>query len=344
MIFYSILSQTVEEPFFMTIKDIARHFNTSVSVVSRALNDTGYVSSDKRNAIKEYALQHHYQPSHVAQQLKRSRRDMIGIIMPWVLRNQMNFVPMLLNMLHTSQKEWHMVIGNNESSVAQLATMPVGKIIAVNITSEQYPAIRRAAGQGIEILNVMGFCQDIPSIRFTHEKVMYDCMKQLTGAGHRRIAYVGMDLERPQTNLHRYYLKMARQGLLQAAAENQISMRKAENMIYADSNYDLDRSAIETMIKNYRPTAIIVWPEQAESMIYNICHKLQLRIPDDISLIGLGGNDMLNGFYPQLTHYRFDYQAILEVIKEFIALAPGEYSGHRELDFKFYPGESIKTI
>ena len=264
--------------------------------------------------------------------------------MPWVLRNQMDFISMMLNMLHDAQKNCQLIIANNESGADQLAAMPVEKIIAVNITSEQYPAIRRAVAQGIAVLNVMGFCEDIPSVRATHEKVIYDCMKHLTGAGHRRIAYVGLDLERPQTNLHRYYLKMARMGLRKAAEESNIVLQKNVNMLYCDVKFNFDAGKIRQMLKDYKPTAVIAWPEQAEAILYRICHEMALNIPRDISLIGMGGNDMLSGFNPQPVHYRFDYDAMLEEVKTFIDLPPGEFTGHRTVDFKFYPGKSIETI
>ena len=328
----------------MTIKDIAKRFNTSVSVISRALNDSGYVSFDKRQAIKEYAAAHHWQPSHAARSLKRTPKDAVGILMPWVLRNQMDFIPMMLNMLYDAKKNCQLIIANNENGVAQLAAMPVEKIIAVNITSEQYPAIKRAIEGGIAVLNVMGFCADIPSIRVTHEKVIYDCMKHLTDAGHRKIAYVGLDLERPQTNLHRHYLKMAQMGLQKAAEESNIVLQKNVNMLYSDVMFNFDADRIRQMLNDYKPTAVIAWSEQAEAILYRICHEMGLDIPQDISLIGMGGNDMLNGFNPQPVHYRFDYDAILEEVKTFIDLPPGKFTGQRTVDFKFYPGKSIKTI
>ena len=328
----------------MTIKDIAKHFNTSISVVSRALNDSGYVNPAKRQAIKDYAAAHHWQPSHAARSLKRPQKDSVGILMPWVLRNQMDFISMLLNMMYDNQKNCQLIIANNESGVAQLAAMPVEKIVAINITSEQYPAIKRAMDQGIAVLNVLGFCEDVPGIRVTHEKAIYNCMKSLTDAGHSKIAYVGLDLDRPQTNLHRHYLQMAQIGLQKAAGEAGILLQKNVNMIYSDVKFNFDADQIRQMLNDYKPTAVVAWSEQAEAILYRICHEMNLNIPQDISLIGMGGNDMLNGFNPQPAHYRFDYDAILENIKEFIDLPSGKFVEHRSVDFRFYPGKSIKTI
>jgi len=115
-------------------------------------------------------------------------------------------------------------------------------------------------------------------------------------------------------------------------------------MLYCDVKFNFDAGKIRQMLKDYKPTAVIAWPEQAEAILYRICHEMALNIPRDISLIGMGGNDMLSGFNPQPVHYRFDYDAMLEEVKTFIELPPGEFTGHRTVDFKFYPGKSIETI
>ena len=52
---------------------------------------------------------------------------------------------------------------------------------------------------------------------------------------------------------------------------------------------------------------------------------------------------MLNGFDPPLTHYRFDYDELLKRT-EFFVNNPEEIPFYQEVDFKYYPGESIEQL
>ena len=50
----------------LTMKDIAREFNTSVATVSRALKDSPRISEEKRRAIQQYAKEHNFSPNMIA--------------------------------------------------------------------------------------------------------------------------------------------------------------------------------------------------------------------------------------------------------------------------------------
>lgn len=69
----------------LTMKDIAREFNTSVATVSRALKNSPRISEEKRNAIQQYAKEHNFCPNVLAESLRNSRvmqPKIIGVIAP----------------------------------------------------------------------------------------------------------------------------------------------------------------------------------------------------------------------------------------------------------------------
>ena len=69
----------------LTMKDIAREFNTSVATVSRALKDSPRISEEKRRAIQQYAKEHNFSPNMLAESLRNSRvmqPKIIGVIVP----------------------------------------------------------------------------------------------------------------------------------------------------------------------------------------------------------------------------------------------------------------------
>lgn len=68
----------------ITIKDIARELNISVSTVSRALRDTFDVSLETKHLVLEKAKELKYKPNFNARGLSQGKTNNIGIILPFI--------------------------------------------------------------------------------------------------------------------------------------------------------------------------------------------------------------------------------------------------------------------
>jgi LacI family transcriptional regulator len=68
----------------ITIRDIAKHLNISVSTVSRALRDTYDVNQETKAKVLEVASQLKYKPNYNATGLAKGRSYNIGIILPYI--------------------------------------------------------------------------------------------------------------------------------------------------------------------------------------------------------------------------------------------------------------------
>lgn len=69
----------------LTIKDIAKQFNVSISTVSKALNDSYEISEATKEKIKNYAKKNNYKPNFNALSLKNRSTKTIGVIIPTML-------------------------------------------------------------------------------------------------------------------------------------------------------------------------------------------------------------------------------------------------------------------
>ena len=69
----------------ITIKDIARKFNVSISTVSKALNDSYEISDQTKEKIQKYAKKKNYKPNFNALSLKKRRTKTIGMVIPNML-------------------------------------------------------------------------------------------------------------------------------------------------------------------------------------------------------------------------------------------------------------------
>ena len=66
----------------ITIKEIAKKLNVSISTVSRALNDHPGIGKKNRERIKQFAQEHNYQKNLTALYFKTGKSFTIGVIVP----------------------------------------------------------------------------------------------------------------------------------------------------------------------------------------------------------------------------------------------------------------------
>lgn len=66
----------------VTIRDVAKELNLSITTVSRALDGYDDVADDTRKRVERVAHEMGYSPSKAARQLRRQRADIIGYVLP----------------------------------------------------------------------------------------------------------------------------------------------------------------------------------------------------------------------------------------------------------------------
>lgn len=79
-----------------TLKDVAKECGLSVTTVSRALNNRGYISKEAHEKIQAAMKKLNYQPNEIARSLSKQSSNSIGVIMPYI---DQPFFSRLLNYL-----------------------------------------------------------------------------------------------------------------------------------------------------------------------------------------------------------------------------------------------------
>lgn len=80
--------------FMITLKELAKQLNVSVSTVSKALHDAKDIGEDTKTRIKEAAALYNYRPNKTALALKVNKTNTIGVVVPDILN------PYFANVLH----------------------------------------------------------------------------------------------------------------------------------------------------------------------------------------------------------------------------------------------------
>ena len=215
-----------------TRKEIAERAGVSVSVVSRALNNSGYVSAEKREKILKIAQELDYHPNPVAMSLM-SRRTRQILFMCKDLRNAFN-IELYEGMIEAAHRQNYMIVLSGDMDLSRLPSLLVDGVIfpneAVSLSylegvGKRYflPAVTAAYGAQTS------FPRAIPRVTCDMWKASSQMADYLHSLGHRKIACIcpyGMDNGDPRVRVwvdlaaqslkkdrDRYYIGVSRQCL-----------------------------------------------------------------------------------------------------------------------------------
>ena len=186
----------------LTIKDIAKEFNVSISTVSKALNDSYEISAATKEKIQKYAKEKNYKPNFNALSLKNRSTKTIGIIIPTMLKYF--FAQVFKGIEKTALERGYKVIAciSNESYTKEVETMEMlsnGSIDGFILSMSKETELKQEFNHFKETIE-----NGTPIVMFDRVAKTIDCDKIITddfnGAlntveylyktGHRNIAFV----------------------------------------------------------------------------------------------------------------------------------------------------------
>ncbi|GIX12662.1 MAG: LacI family transcriptional regulator [Paracoccaceae bacterium] len=181
----------------VTIKDIGRALGLSHATVSRALNDSPYVSDSTRALVRRKAEEMGYRPDHAARSLRGSASNLVGFVLPDI-RN--DFYARIGEQVARSiaDRQLQLVLSitdddprREERQIAELARMRPRAVILTPTS--------RLTARAAEMLSRMRLVQMVrrhPAL--AADLVVADDREAVAAAtrlmlatGHRRIAYIG---------------------------------------------------------------------------------------------------------------------------------------------------------
>ena len=99
----------------ITLKQIARELDVSISTVSKALKDSPEISEDTRDKVKAFAKLYNYRPNNIALSLKNRKTKTIGINITEIVHQ---FLTKFINGIHevALERVYNLIVGlSNES-------------------------------------------------------------------------------------------------------------------------------------------------------------------------------------------------------------------------------------
>ncbi len=269
----------------VTSADVARLAGVSQSAVSRVFTPGAPVSAKTQAKVREAAKRLGYRPNVLARAMITGRSRIIGLVVAY-LENQ--FYPVALERLsHALQdRGYHILVfmaGNATDKIAQvldeLLDYQVDGIITASVAMTNDLTSRcQAAGIPVVMFNRGQDDPRLSEVTSDNRAGGRRVAEFLVAGGHRRIAHI-MGWQGSSTGRDR--AEGFREGLAAAGMEP---------FAMIDGEYSRERAAEvarAVCAGPERPDAIFVGNDHmAFAVMDEIVHRLGLRIPDDVSIVG----------------------------------------------------------
>lgn len=282
----------------VTIKDIAKEAGVSRTTVSRVLNNSGYVKEETRQRILDVMNRLNYTPSAIARSLSTNKTNTIGVIIPQI--NDPFFGEIIKGISEVAtESDFNIILCNTNDNIDQeykfLEVLMQQRIQGIIITptlarserNKKY--LKHIKDSGIPVILVDGHIKynEFSGVFIDHVQGGFEATEALVKNGHKKIAIITGQMDsRPARERLR--------GYKEALLTNDIDIN--ENYIYYGdytfkTSYELTKEILE--LKD-RPTALFVTSNMMMLGSIKAINEQNLKIPDDIAIIGFDKIDILN--------------------------------------------------
>lgn len=292
----------------ITIYDIAKEAEVSVTTVSRVLNDTAPVKASTKAKIMTIIEKHQFQPNAIARSLLKKETGTIAIILPditnpffpevfWGAENEARDKGYTLFLCDTAgdySRESQYLSVIREKRVDGIIYMG-GRINLSQCPPELAQEIIDLSNH-VPIVLVNG---NVPKGSFhrvyTDEALGSELATQhLIDLGHRDIAFIG-GLKEMSTTMSK--VKAYRKKL----EENHIPYR-ADRILHGEFSIAAGKELMSRLLEGEgRPTAVFCVNDFTAVGAIKAIVEHGLRIPEDISVIGFDDTPLAAAFIPEIT-------------------------------------------
>ncbi len=281
----------------ITIKDLARELDVSVSTVSKALRDSSDISKETISKIKAFAKQVNYKPNYIAQSLKNQKTKTIGVIIPDIVHHFFTKVIKGIENL-ANRKGYNIIIGlSNESLSNEIVNMEMltngsidGLIISVSretMQKQNYHHIYETLNQGIPIVMFDRIIDKISCDKVTidDKKSTQNAVDKLIQNGAKKIAIITtkdyMSVGKLRTEGYKIALKQNN-----IKVDDNLIIEVDDDLLYEDHLESLEFQ-IQKMFNNCpRIDGIFAVNELFATVAMKIAKNIGINVPDDLQIIG----------------------------------------------------------
>ncbi|MEY8524930.1 LacI family transcriptional regulator [bacterium 1XD8-76] len=307
----------------ITIVEIAKLANVSIATVSRIINNTGKVNSEKKKKVLELIEEYNYKPNMIAKALQSSKSSTVGFIVPHI--NSPFYAQIFYETELIAREEGYTLILCNSESDKRHESSILNTLISTNVRAIVFMGGRlddmESAKKYIQELETIS--KEIPIIagvdvpgleciqifqeqRSSTKKLL----EHLASLGYKDVALLGGYFNVRTT-------EKRREEILENADDFGINIRR--EIIDSDYSVEGGNIAMQKMLKsNKLPQAIICINDLVAIGVLSEANKNNLKVPEDIAITGYDNLDISRFVYPGITTIASNYKAYARAIVDTI--------------------------
>lgn len=333
-----------------TIKDVAKMAGVSISTVSRVINDSKPVSPDARRRVLKAIDALNYEPNEIARSLVTRRSNLIGVI---VEDFGLSFVSHVLRGVEEVARmyDYDIIVSSTygdpkmEDRYMKLFLQKQVEGIVVITESNNKNRLQNLKELKVPVsyLNRYYRNEDVSTVTIDNKEGTKNITEYLLDKNHRKIAYLGVEKDFDIT-VERFKQEGYKEAMEEAGEkENIINLYDTSEEAFLDV-----KNKILKEIKDGEITAIVAYSDEAAIRIMNLLLDDGIKVPDDLSVTGMGDIKIADLYRPKLTTVKeplYDYGAVS--IRSIIKAIKGEEkmpTGLILLSSQIIERESVKEL
>jgi len=307
-----------------SMKDVALLAGVSQSTVSRVINGTMHVDEATKKRVEEAVAAANYRPNLLAQGLRAKSARSIGLLVPEIAHPSYN---MVIKYIEESafRRGLNLVLFNTHNdykeeavAVDLLLRQRINGIIFSRVSDEsQIANIRETTDTPVVIIDRVLLDEKIPSVILNNYRAGVLAAEHLLKRGCRRLACI--------TGNYKIGLCRDRyRGFKETIEKHGIA---CEDFLRFEGNFNYDTGvrAVEYFIeKGFEFDGVWGQNDSIATGVISTLLRKGLRVPEDVSVIGMDDVLFARMYYPSITTIAQPYQQMCEKALEFIDLLSNE--------------------
>lgn len=287
----------------VTIKDVAKALNCSISTVSRAHNDKYDIRAKTRKKILKVSKEMGYYPNPMARKLIQKKSYNIGVVVPEFLNSF--FPKVIIGMQKTFNKRGYQVIilqSSEKSSIEikNLKTLVNNFVdgIAISLTndSNNLDFINELIERKLPLVlfNRVPFDLDVSKVIFDDYKMSFFATEHLIRENKKNLVYLSGP---PNLSLS----KERKKGFIDACKKHKIDIPK-ENIISTDFSIEDGARIVKKLhLDHLIPEGIVCVNDHVAIGAIGSLKKNNYKIPEDVAVIGFTKSVLGSHIHPKLS-------------------------------------------
>lgn len=311
----------------VTIKDVAKRANVAPSTVSRVIADSPRISEKTKQKVRQAMKELGYHPNFIARSLASQATQVIGIVMPSAaeLALQNPFFPEVIRGIskaaHEKKYALQMSTGEEDDEIyEEVIDMLQGRrvdgviLLYSRIDDKLMKYLQKNKFPFVVIGKPHQKEEQITHVDNDNYRAAKEAAQHLIELGHERIAFVGGNKQ--------YLVTVDRLSGYEAALKEAGLPYREDYIMHEEFLQEGGQEAMKELLSLADPpTALVVADDLMALGVLKTLDEMNLRVPDDISIVSFNNTLLAEMSRPPLTSvdihiFQLGYEATKSLIEK----------------------------